>query len=105
MAPFVDPNLDPQYYLDRYNNEATYKKWFDETYPEITIYAAIGLDEPEIKEPDFGQCGEGTRLIADICTIFDEIEYGQCGEGTELVGKVCEVVGKKVNERPWWKFW
>ena len=105
LAPFVDPNLDPQYYLDRYNNEATYKKWFDETYPEITIYAAIGLDEPEIKEPDFGQCGEGTRLIADVCTIFDEIEYGQCGEGTELIGKVCEVVGKKVNERPWWKFW
>ena len=105
LAPFVDPNLDPQHYIDRYTNEASYKKWFDETYPEITIYGAVGLDEPEIKEPEFGQCGEGTRLIADVCEIFDEIEYGQCGEGTELVGKVCEVVGKKVNEKPWWQFW
>ena len=66
----------------------------------------MGLDEPEIKEPDFGQCGEGTRLIENVCTIFDEIEYGQCGEGTELVGKVCEIIGKtKVNEKPWWQFW
>jgi hypothetical protein len=105
LAPFVDPNLDPQHYIDRYTNEASYKKWFDETYPEITIYGAVGLDEPEIKEPEFGQCGEGTRLIADVCEIFDEIEYGLCGEGTELVGKVCEVVGKKVNEKPWWQFW
>jgi len=106
LAPFVDPNLDPQYYIDRYNNEASYKKWFDETYPEITIFKAVGLDEPEIKEPDFGQCGEGTRLIGDVCTIFDEIEYGQCGEGTELVGKVCEIIGKtQVKEKPWWQFW
>ncbi|MDF2426559.1 MAG: Ig domain-containing protein [Nitrosopumilus sp.] len=106
LAPFVDPNLDPQYYIDRYNKEATYKKWFDETYPEITIYQAVGLDEPEIKKPKFGQCGEGTRLIGDVCTIFDEIEYGQCGEGTELVGKVCEIEGHtKIKQKPWWQFW
>ena len=72
----------------------------------MTIYEAVGLDEPEIKEPDFGQCGEGTRLIGDVCTIFHEIEYGQCGEGTELIGKVCEIIGKtKVKEKPWWQFW
>jgi len=106
LAPFVDPNLDPQYYIDRYNKEATYKKWFDETYPGITIYQAVGLDEPEIKKPKFGQCGEGTRLIGDVCTIFDEIEYGQCGEGTELVGKVCEIEGHtKIKQKPWWQFW
>ncbi len=106
LAPFVDPNLDPQYYVDRYNKETTYKKWFDETYPKITIFEAVGLDEPGMKEPDFGQCGEGTRLIGDVCTIFDEIEYGQCGEGTKLVGKVCEIIGKTiVKEKPWWQFW
>jgi len=106
LAPFVDPNLDPQHYIDRYNNEITYKEWFDKTYPKITIYEAVGLEGPEIEEPVFGQCGEGTRLIEDVCTIFDEIEYGQCGEGTELVGKVCEIVGKtKIKEKPWWQFW
>ena len=106
LAPFVDPNLDPQHYIDRYNNEITYKEWFDKSYPDITIYKAVGLEEPEIKEPEFGNCGEGTRLIEGICTIFDEIEYGQCGEGTELVGNVCEIIGKtKVSEKPWWQFW
>ncbi len=106
LASFVDPDLDPQHYIDRYNNEAIYKEWFDRIYPEITIYEAVGLEEPIIEESDFGNCGEGTRLIDGVCTIFNEIEYGQCGEGTELVGKVCEIIGKtKVNEKPWWQFW
>jgi len=44
LAPFVDPNLDPQYYVDRYNNEITYKDWFDKTYPEyVSIYEAVGI--------------------------------------------------------------
>ncbi|MFQ5476038.1 MAG: Ig domain-containing protein [Nitrosopumilus sp.] len=106
LASFVDESKDPQSYVDRYNNEVTYKEWFDKTYPDITIYKAVGLEEPEIEEPEFGNCGEGTRLIDGVCTIFDEIEYGQCGEGTELVGKVCEIIGKtKVSEKPWWQFW
>ncbi len=79
IAPFVDKTKDPQSYVDRYNNEITYKEWFDKSYPDITIYEAVGLEEPE---------------------------FGQCGEGTELVGKVCEIIGKtKVNEKPWWQFW
>ena len=106
LASFVDPNLDPQHYVDRYNNEITYKEWFDKAYPDITIYEAVGLEAPEIKEPEFGDCGEGTRLIDGVCTIFDKVEHGQCGEGTELVGKVCEIIGKtKVSEKPWWQFW
>ncbi|MDX1441516.1 MAG: fibronectin type III domain-containing protein, partial [Nitrosopumilaceae archaeon] len=41
IAPFVDPSKDPQSYVDRYNNEATYKAWFDENYPEYkSIYEA-----------------------------------------------------------------
>jgi len=84
LAPFVDESKDPQSYVDRYNNEIIYKEWFDKTYPDITIYEAVGLEAPEIKEP----------------------EFGQCGEGTELVGKVCEIIGKtKVSEKPWWQFW
>jgi len=106
LASFVDESKDPQSYVDRYNNEDIYKEWFDKAYPEMTIYEAVGLDEPAIEEPEFGECGEGTRLIDEVCTIFDEIEYGECGEGTELVGKVCEIIGKtKVNEKPWWQFW
>ena len=47
IAPFVEPNQDPQYYVDRYNNEPNYKKWFDDNFPEYdSIYQAVGLEEP-----------------------------------------------------------
>ena len=109
LAPFVDPELDPQYYVDRYNNEKAYKDWFDENYPDITIYAAVGLEEPKEPEPVFGTCGEGTRLIDGVCTIFTEKEFGKCGEGTELVGDTCEIIGNKPvkakTAKPWWQFW
>jgi hypothetical protein len=53
LASFVDPDKDPQSYVDRYNNEPSYKKWFDENYPEYySIYQAVGLDKPlEIPAP------------------------------------------------------
>jgi len=87
LAPFVDPNLDPQHYIDRYNNEATYKEWFDKTYPEITIYEAIGLEEPIIEEPEFGECGEGTKLIDGKCTIVaTESKGGGCLIATAAYG-------------------
>jgi len=43
---FVDPQKDPQSYIDRYNNEASYKEWFDENYPDYTIDEAVGIPEP-----------------------------------------------------------
>ncbi|MCV0366537.1 MAG: Ig domain-containing protein [Nitrosopumilus sp.] len=98
LAAFVDPNLDPQYYIDRYNREDTYKKWFDKTYPDITIYDAVGIQEPEIEEPkveesEFGECGEGTELIDGMCIIIDNSEGGGCliataTYGTELAPQV-----------------
>ena len=46
-APFVDQTKDPQSYVDRYQNEATYKEWFDDNFPEYdSIYQAVGLEEP-----------------------------------------------------------
>ena len=47
IAAFVDETKDPQTYVDRYNNEPTYKEWFDDNYSEYTsIYQAVGLEEP-----------------------------------------------------------
>ena len=51
IASFVDPTKDPQHYIDRYNNEAAYKTWFDTNYPDITIEEAVGL-EKIIEEPE-----------------------------------------------------
>ncbi len=48
IASFVDKSKDPQSYIDRYNKESTYKKWFDTNFPEYSsIYQAVGLDEPK----------------------------------------------------------
>jgi len=77
-ASFVDTTKDPQSYVDRYNNEPTYKEWFDENYSQYSsIYEAVGLEEPE-----FGICGEGTKLIDGVCTIIE-----------------------KTFQKPWWQFW
>ena len=93
LASFVDPNLDPQYYIDRYNNEITYKKWFDDNYSGyLSIYEAVGLDEPVvekpvIEEPEFGECGEGTKLIDGKCTIVaTENKGGGCLIATAAYG-------------------
>ena len=78
VASFVDQTKDPQSYVDRYNNEPTYKEWFDENYSQYSsIYEAVGLEEPE-----FGICGEGTKLINGVCTVV-----------------------QKMIEKPWWQFW
>jgi len=81
LAAFVDPNQDPQYYINRYNNEPKYKDWFDKTYPDITIYDAVGLDEPEVKQPEIGECGEGTKLVDGKCTIIEKQEKQKEGGG------------------------
>ncbi len=47
IANFVEADKDPQYYIDRYNNEAAYKSWFDTNYPNLTIEEAVGLIQPE----------------------------------------------------------
>ncbi|MBT4327310.1 MAG: hypothetical protein HOD60_10480, partial [Candidatus Nitrosopelagicus sp.] len=45
IASFVDATKDPQHYIDRYNNEPTYKEWFDENYSQYSsIYEAVGLE-------------------------------------------------------------
>ncbi len=51
IASFVDPTKDPQYYIDRYNNEPAYKEWFDTNFPDLTIYEAVGII-PEESTPN-----------------------------------------------------
>jgi len=67
LAPFVDPNQDPQYYIDRYNNEPTYKDWFDENFPEQTIYEAVGVEPPKT-----GICGTGTKFVNGVCMAVNQ---------------------------------
>jgi len=41
---FLDPNKNPQHYLDRYYNEVSYRSWFDKNYPGFTIEEAVNYD-------------------------------------------------------------
>ena len=88
LATFVDKSKDPQSYVDRYNKEPNYKKWFDTNFSGYSsIYEAVGLDEPKTETPktetpQFGICGTGTKLINGMCTIIE-------------IPKA----------KPWWKFW
>lgn len=43
---FIEPDVDPYYYVERYNNEPTYKEWFDSNYPGYTIYDSVGVKNP-----------------------------------------------------------
>jgi len=64
LAPFVDPDEDPNYYVNRYYNEKNYKDWFDKNYPDMTIYEAVGLPEPDV-----GLCGPGTKFVDGMCKV------------------------------------
>jgi len=95
VASFVDETKDAQSYVDRYNNEASYKEWFDANYSEYdSIYQAVGLEEPaveiveelEIIEPEFGECGEGTELVGDTCEMIENSNGGGCLIATATYG-------------------
>ena len=47
-ADFVESEKDPYDYVLQYKSDKEFKKWFDENYPDITIYNAVGLEEPVI---------------------------------------------------------
>jgi len=85
ILPFVDPNKDPQYYVDRYNSDASYKEWFDTTYPDYTIEEAVGLELEEPEEVDTGLCGPGTKWIDGYC-IAETKSGGGCLIATATYG-------------------
>ena len=128
VASFVDQTKDPQSYVDRYNNEPTYKEWFDENYSQYSsIYEAVGLEEPlqipasfvdQTKDPQsyvdrynneptykewFDENYSQYSSIYEAVGL-EEPEFGICGEGTKLMNGVCTIVQKMI-EKPWWQFW
>ncbi|MDC0388122.1 hypothetical protein OAM17_02120, partial [Nitrosopumilus sp.] len=74
-------------YVDRYNNEESYREWFDNNYSQYsTIYQAVGLEEPE-----FGICGPGTESVNGVCQVIkaaepEEEEGGGCLIATAAYG-------------------
>ncbi|WP_246271138.1 fibronectin type III domain-containing protein [Nitrosopumilus cobalaminigenes] len=133
LASFVDETKDPQSYVDRYNNEASYKKWFDDNFAEYdSIYQAVGLEEPllipasfvdETKDPQsyvdrYNNEASYKKWFDDNFAEYDSIyqavgleepkveekKFGICGPGTKLIDGVCTIV-EKPAVKPWWQFW
>ena len=46
MKNFPALDKSPQYYIDRYNDEPEYKKWFDSQFPNSSIYNILGFKDP-----------------------------------------------------------
>jgi len=84
VLDFVDPNEDPQYYIDRYNSEATYKAWFDRTFPDYTIQEAVGLSTSE--EDLSEKCGPGTVFKNGACVVEKTSGGGGCLIATAAFG-------------------
>ena len=86
---FPDPAVDPQTYVDRYENDPAFAQWFNKYFPGKTIYDVVGLPEPQ---PIVGVCGEGTVLQNGVC-IVEQKSGGGClvataAYGTELAPQV-----------------
>lgn len=115
IASFVDADKDPLYYVDRYNNEESYKEWFDTNYSQYdSIYQAVGLDESTstlnsknddipnssttgmasklTSEYDGPTCGTGTELVNGLCQVIKTTNNPTCGTGTELVNELCQAI-------------
>jgi hypothetical protein len=132
-ASFVDETKDPQSYVDRYNKEASYKKWFDDNFSEYeSIYQAVGLEKPlqvpasfvdETKDPQsyvdrYNKEASYKKWFDDNFSEYESIyqavglekpkvvekKFGICGPGTKLIEGVCTVVVKP-SVKPWWQFW
>jgi len=56
---FPDPDKDPQYYIDRYENEPLYREWFDGNFPDQTIYEIVGIELPLSIESISNNFGNG----------------------------------------------
>ena len=82
IASFVEKDTDPQTYVDRYNDEPTFKEWFDKHFSSKydSIYEAVGLPDPAEQEQ---VCGTGTKLVDGVCTLVEEPK----------------------PPKPWWQFW
>ena len=86
---FPDPEKDPQYYVDRYNNESAYKEWFDSNFPDQNIYEVVGVSMPEsddiqvnttINEPPVTTQESSTSMVESSIVspnIASSTEFGQ----------------------------
>lgn len=48
---YMTQGYNAQTYIDRYHDEPEYQSWFDANFGDMTIYEAVGVDEPTVPVP------------------------------------------------------
>lgn len=73
---FVEPDVDPSVYVERYLLDEQFAEWYDTYYPETPLYEALLLSEAEYEEIAMSLtqavCGPGTTLVGSECVSMDE---------------------------------
>ena len=92
IADFVDGEKDPQYYLDRYYNELSYKSWFDRNYPGLTIEEAVGYIENDVDVQSNIQEIMDKEIIPEAQAI-STVEPVQQSSNPEVAQIILAVVG------------
>lgn len=93
VADFVDTEKDPQYYLDRYYNEASYKSWFDRNYPGLTIEEASGYTKNAKDIQSAVKAGIDKEIIpeAQAISVIEPIQ--QSSNNSEMAQIILAIVG------------
>lgn len=63
IADFPAMDKSPQYYIDRYNTEPSYKSWFDLQFPTNTIHEVVGYKKTHIV--DFPSLSKSPQYYID----------------------------------------
>ena len=89
ISKFFDSNVDPQYYIDRYNNESIYKQWFDTNYPDLTIYEAVGVTQEDTEDPIITEpplpTQESSQSVVESSTVSPSLDTGNAEIGQMLL--------------------
>lgn len=89
ILEFLDHDQTPQHYFDRYNNEPTYKEWFDTSFPNQNIEDVLGYTQTHI--PGFPDDAKSPQYYLD--RFSNEPEYQEWFESQFPNKSIYEVLG------------
>ncbi|MFQ5440133.1 MAG: SHOCT domain-containing protein [Nitrosopumilaceae archaeon] len=84
VAEFVDKTKKPEYYLERYYNEPTYKSWFDRNYPNLTIEEAIGYNPPSEMNSNVANANVVNEIIPEAEAISVDTSASEVQNNRDL---------------------
>ena len=99
IVEHFDPEADPAVYITRYIHDESFAAWYDEYYPDLALYDALGITEDQYNEiikslESADECEPGTILRDGECVpeqkgTTGSVQYATQGAGLQIgVGAV-----------------